>query len=568
MEPIKQTFVDKVVSFASPQAGLRRLASKQRLTEFHYTAAQPSPHRKLATAAQHQNPSSYANDRDRQNLMYQARDAAENSPIVSGILDKLALYTTQRLAFQSRTGNPKIDQKYEDYFHGWAHQSADATGRFTFRKLVELAFVAMLRDGDCGLVLSSDDENTPQLSIIEADRIGDANKGGSMPRTDSISGVKLDENGRPVSYEVWKRSLTNQYQKDRDFSADQFIMLMQSDRADSYRGISYFHSVLSHVKDLQDLLAFEKSASKYASSYAGFVRSSNPYSNTGAGAFATKPTATTPGTMEAVAGKVVRLGESEDITFAPGTNRPSGGFMNLVSVIQAEIASGLGLPIGFVTDFSKFGGVSARIESQQVMRSIHRWQAMLEDTVLNRVKNLVISSGISKGESPPSRGWNKGAWQYASWLTADLGHEVNADLNLLRAGIKTRRQIVESQGGDFRETTEQLANEVVQMRDVSASTGVPIDLYIPDMVNATSMLAATETEPTEPTLGEKLGDKGVSNVIDLLEAVGNGIIDRESAIQMLVQTHDIPLQKAEKIVPKLDANPESNDQPISKEEEA
>ena len=550
MQPPKAqapTFFDKAVSFVSPEAGLKRLANKQRLTQFHYEAARPSANRKQASAAQHQNPNNYANNKDRQNLIWEARDAAENSPVVSGILDKLSLYTTEKMAYQSRTGDPAFDQSYESYFHAWCRTDADSTGRFTFRKLVELAFRSMLRDGDCGFVIS-DDSGVPKLSLVEADRIGNPNAS-LTPKNDHVSGVTIDDKGRPCYYDVYKRSLTNQYVKDATFDSDHFIHLFDPDRVDSYRGISFFHSVLSHIKDLKELLQFEKSAAKFASSYAGFISSANPYSNTGAGAFSTKATNTAPGQIEAISGKVVRLGEQESIDFAPGVNRPSGAFLNLVETLRGEIAAGLGLPIGFVTDFSRFGGVTARLESQLVMRAIQKWQSLLDDRLLTRVKNLVLSHGIAQGHLKAHKNWKQGVFQFGAHITADISHETRSDLSLLNAGIKTRRSIIEAHGGDFRETTQQLASEILQMRDISSESGVPIDLYVRDMVNATSMLAATQSEPSSPTMAESLGDKGVGNIIDLLENVGNGVIDAKSAIQTLVTLHNIPLATARKIVP-------------------
>lgn len=549
-EPVKPTAFDRALSAVSPERGLRRLAYKQQLNMFHYVAAKSGPKRKVATASQHQNPNNYANNQDRLKLIWQARDMEENSPIVAGILDKLCLFTTAKLAYQSQTGDPEFDKVYEDYFHAWARHDADATGRYTFRKIVELALRGMLRDGDHGLVIS-DAGSKIQLNAIEADRIGNPNGPQLTNKPDYVSGIMVDPNtGVPLEYEVYRRTALNQYSLDQKYPSDSFIFLADQKRVDAYRGISYFHAVLNHIKDLQDLLDYEKQGAKFASSFSGFITSANPWPNTGAGAFDTKATSSGPPEMSAQAGKVVRLGETESISFAPGVDRPSNAFLNLVETLEAQTASGLGLPIGFIKDFSRFGGVTARLESQLVMRAIWRWQDLLVDRVLDRVKNLVLAKGIANGHIEAHDNWEVGSWQFAAHLTADIGHEVNADLALNQAGAKPLRQIIEAHGGDFRETMEQNASEISQMRDIAARYEVPIELFVRSLPEATQMLAGMVTPPAPPTLGESVGDKGVKNIFDLLEKVGEGIIPTDAAVQTLVHTYGIPLAQAKKIVPK------------------
>jgi capsid protein len=543
-------------------------ADRQRHQNYQFArydgADQYSTDRKPANGWEYSNPIDYSARTEQLQLMAEARRADCNSPVVSGLLDKLALYTVGTLSYQSRTGDARTDRAYEDYFHAWSKESADITGRFTFKKMMSLAFRGLLRDGDCGLAIITNG-NTVGLELIEGDRIGSPDEPQLTVEIEKgktyFAGLTIEKSGKVSSYRIYRRTAHGRMELDREVKRDDFVHLWDPDRADDYRGVSYFAPVINHIRDLYEVLNFEKVAAKFASSYAGFISGKNPFANTGANQWNTNPTPTNPGEMDAFSGKIVRLGEGEDISFANGPDRPNNAFMNLVETLRVEIAQGLGLPIGFVTDFSRFGGVTARLESQQVMRAINRWQTMLVDKALDRIKNKVIANGIALKHIPSHPEWRQGNWQFASHITADIGHEVTANLSLLNAGIITRRQMIEEQGGDFRDVTEQLADEVVQMRDIAGDHQVPIEMINRDMVQATEMLAAANSEPEEPTIHGQIGDKGVAELLDLLEKVGTGVIDRNSAINNLVSVFGVPLPQAQAMVPQKANNPTINGQP-------
>lgn len=127
---------------------------------------------------------------------------------------------------------------------------------------------------------------------------------------------------------------------------------------------------------------------------------------------------------------------------------------------------------------------------------------------------------------------------------------------LLQNGLITRGKVAEEIDGSSNvEIARTLAREVKELQEVAAESGVPIELIVPQMANATQLLAAINTPPSPPPqpppgMVGQVGEKTAGQVIDVLTAYAEGKLERESAIQSLVWVYGVPRAKAEKLVPK------------------
>lgn len=562
-EPGKLNLLDRVIQTVSPVHGLRRAVAREKLSEFGWDGTRATTSRgssggmwKNAAAA------SPRMEGDRLKLMWDARDLERQFGFMKGMLARTVDYTVHRLSYKARTGDEGINKLYEDYFHDWCGRS-DYTGRFRFIQQVRLALRSMLRDGDFGFVKHYDGGEL-RLQGIEADRIGDPNQVTTVDEK-KVSGINLGERGEPVSYEIFKRGrVITQYTVEAEIPAGGFVHLWNPFRYDQYRGVSWFDSSLPSMRDLYECMAFEKSAAKYASSFAGFIGTDNPYGADGAAAWDTAATSTTPAMMKAREGTVVRLANGEKFTPAPPTTRPSGAFLTLIEVLLREIANGLNLPFGFVYDMARFGGVTARLETQQAQRVFQVFQRMLVDMLLDEVKNSVLRGGIASGRLPAHPKWKSGSWMFGAWLTADIGHEVSADIEMLNAGLTSESRLIEKYGDDADEIRHEQGSDIQSRVRVTQITGTPIELQCARLPSATQLLAAhnvgqeggegtpiEEEQPQGPPpglVGEQ-GEKGVKPLIEILKAVSVGKMDRESAIQAIMRLYALPRLDAEQMVP-------------------
>lgn len=556
-------FVERMIAAVAPRYALERAIARDRLTLFGYDAANPGSRRGYSGGiSKNSSSESPRMNRDRIALMMDARDLTRNMPVLACAGKRAAQYVCSRISYRPRTGDPKVDFAVQTWIEEWMEKYADITGRHDFRQLTELAFEAALRDGDIGGVPQIGEDNIPQIQMVEADRIGDPNKAGyDSMRDDYMHGIWLDpETGRPIEYEVYSRSKNATYTLDQKVAANRFYHLFFPSATDQYRGVTWYACVLAQARDLYEMFAFERGAAKWASSIAGFARSIDARSgiqgadsaaawdgqtknDDGQPAFKVQPNA------------IYRLKPNEDVTFAPGSTRPSGAFLAYVEASLRDIAMGLNVPYGFF-DMREFNGVTSRLETQQCQRTFQKFQRVLLQKWLNPCRDLALAAGIVLGKIPAHPRWNWGRWQFGPHITADVGYQTQSDLQLMLNGLKTGTEIAEEAGEDFEEMSRRLAEEAEQLYALAIEKGIPLELLAPERFpNATQLLsavnAAGDPQPPPPPTLDVIGDKGASTLADMQLQVAQGQIPREQVVQTLVKVWNMDPKIAEAITPEF-----------------
>ena len=181
------------------------------------------------------------------------------------------------------------------------------------------------------------------------------------------------------------------------------------------------------------------------------------------------------------------------------------------------------------------------------MRSIRRYQKLLSEKALDPLRDRVIGLGVAMGELPPHPQWRNGRWGFGRSLTGDYGHDTTANLQLLQAGLVTASDLIAETGQSFEEVVRRSASEVAYLQRVATETGVPIELITQRLPAPTQSLAAMAEPPQPPPPGPQGLD--VKPLLELLKNVGEGILDRESAIINLMNLYGVERNAAEKMIP-------------------
>lgn len=474
-QPQRLNIFDKIVASISPEAGVRRLVARQKLTYFQYEGAQNT--RARGNPPILQATESQRNQYDRIKLMRNAQDLEDNVGFVKSILLKMSTYVCGELRYQARTGDPKIDEQYEDYLENW-FKICDITGRHTFRELVRLALISTIRDGDMGFIIVRQDGQPLRVQCVEADRIGEALSPQMLPNY--FGGITVDQNGRPLSYRVFQRTETGSYINPKEIPADSFVHVFDPKRLDQYRGITAFHAAINTLRDIKEILENEKMGVKWATSQAGVITSATggdesgyDFDETG-----TDPNGNAIRTQTTENGALTILSPGEDFK-AFSYDRPSPSFQGFLKTLYREVALSLDLPYGFVYDMSELGGPTARLESAQAQRTFRRWETILEDKAIDRLKNLALADGIQRGEIPATKAWMKGKWMFPAHPTIDVGRESKANLDENRQGAKSLADIYSEQGKDSEEELRQIAKEQKLIKDLAVEFGItPQDISL------------------------------------------------------------------------------------------
>lgn len=562
----KPNVLERAIAFVSPSAALERALARNSLTYFGYDAANSGTLRGssggMSKNASSENPRMAT---DRIKLMWEARDLERNMPIIRCFLDRMEQYVAGNIRYQAQTGRPEWDSNIEAFLAG-QFAVCDATNRLDFYSLAACAYRAWLRDGDVGLNRLRVGRIW-KLQTVESDRIGDPNKVGASLDPNYVQGIYVDDYGAPIRYDVYARDRkSSTYRFEQSVPAGMFYHLFRPMRPDEYRGVSRLAPIIAQARDLYEMFTFERGAAKWAASHAGVIRVQDPHAKGAAGSAGAWDGQTVTGTPteNVTPNKLLRLRPNEDVTVFNTGNRPSGAFVAYIDTAIRDIAMGLNVPYGFF-NMAGFGGATVRLEAQQLERTFARDRSTLERIVLEPFKNECLQLGSVTGHELlrgiPQEVLTRGRWQFGKHLTADTGYDTQANLSLLRNGIKTASQIAQEEGQDYEDVVRDLAKEAAMLRDAAAATGVPVEMLavdrFPDATNQLAM-AAEAQQPTPPT-AQDLGEGAMATITDLQEKVATGVIPRDAALATIIGLYGITPELAGTLIPEVDATQKSDE---------
>jgi lambda family phage portal protein len=475
---------------------------------------------------------------ERYKLIRAARDLADNFPPVRSLLLKFATYVAGRLTYQARTGDKDLDTEVERYWSKWCRE-CDFLRRHDFISFLQLAVMAILRDGDCGFIIVRDN-GALRLQSVEADRIGSPYD--RLIDSDKyIGGLNLDDFGRITSYRVFVRTINNQYLSPTDIPANEFIHLFDATRLDEYRGRSAFASSLNATRDLQEAIKAEIQAIKFASYQTGVIV------NESGSADASDYFATSQQNDYQQTEKLQNIDPGVINYLAPGekmemfkNDRPGGAFGEFVRLVQAHICMSVGLPYGFAFDADKTGPM-ARLEAAMAERTFSRWRGLLESQFLNRIKNIVLIDAANQGLLEDSPSLTDGRWCWPAKVSIDYGREANADIALWKAGLKTAGQIYSDAGEDYEEALRARAKEAAMIKELSIEYNVkPNRISDSAPVNDIDI----DSKPDERPLIDQIGIGGVDAVSRILKSLSEGGLTPEQAAVVLVEVFGMDKEAA------------------------
>lgn len=557
------SFLERTIARFAPQYALNRAIAQEKLTFFGYDAAHPGKKRGYSGGAGKNAASESGRmNRDRIALMWDARDMERQMPVAACALDRYVQYVFSELNYSPATGDPEVNLAYRLFFEDWMENHADLTEVHDFGTLAKLYLRSYKRDGDAGAIVITDPDiaEMPTLQAIESDRIGNPMTSGLASFKDNYAhGIKLDQFGRPQAYEVFNRTKEGSYTFEQDVEAYRFLHVFKAFRLDQYRGVTWFSPVLPQFRDLYEAFEFERGAAKWAASIAGVIRYNGARTPGGDanGPMGWGGYSRDKNNNELVrvqANRLARLRPGEDVTPFQAPNRPSGSFQALIELSLRDIAQGLNIPYGFF-DMSRFNGVTSRIEIQQCQRTFAAEQRLMTRRFLNPIRDVVLAWGIANQKIPAHPKWRSGTWNFGAEITADVGYQTQADINMMLSGLKTGTSITAAAGTPFEEVIDKLTEEAAYIYRKAVEAGVPVEMIVPSrFTNATDQLsamnAAGEPEIPPPPTIETIGDSGAAKLADIQAQVARGEIPREQAVAMLVSVWNMDPAVAEAITPR------------------
>lgn len=412
--------------------------------------------------------------------------------------ETLGLTPEQAAAWQRQT---------EAEFSLWADnkRACDATGVNDFYAMQQLAFSSWLASGDSFVAIKQYDP-TPlmpyslRLHIIEADRVRTPGVRWSM-MTDGTAengnkifdGVEVDRNGAIAAYYV-----ANTYPGEIGSEPEKFVrveaygkktglpnilQLMESERADQYRGVTYLAPVIEPLLQLRRYTDAELTAAGIESCFAAFVKTTagaadNPFNEVGwgdaGGVPAGQEASRDPNEYELGAGTINFMEPGEDVVFAD-PKRPANGFDAFVSSVATQCGAALEIPKDLLMkafNASYSASRAALLEAWKAFQMRRKW---FTADFCRPVYEIWLSEAIARGrilapgfftDARTRKAYLGSEWIGPSQGMLDPTKEIDAEAMAIAHGFSTHEQsTIRLNGGQWQENITQLDIERRLLRE-------------------------------------------------------------------------------------------------------
>lgn len=469
------TWLDKAISWISPEAGLRRARARRaaQLVQLAYEGAKTGRRTDgwltTGTSANAEIGAAISKLRDRsrdliRNNAYAARAVAEvvGNAIGTGI------------TAQARTSDAELSRQIDAAWREWIRQ-CDADGQLDFYGLQALVARTVFESGECLVRFrqrrESDGLAIPlQLQVLEPDYLDHT----KTQQTDTgyiIQGVEFDLLGRRIYY--W---LYGQHPGDvtytsargwaslesRRVTATEVLHIYRKDRPGQVRGVPWLAPVIITLRDLDEYEEAELVRKKIEACFAAFV--TQPQGPDGPSIGPAADDSSTGHRVESFEpGMIEYLRPGEEITFASPSY--AAGYRDYIAAKQAQIATGLQLTYEQLTgDLSRVNYSSYRAGLLSFRTGIEsfRWLTFIPmfcDPVWRRFLAVAYAAGAISQPGPFGAEWTP-----PGFGSVDPYKDSLATLNRIRTGTLTLRQAIAEEGYDPDAQLEQIA-EINRMLD-------------------------------------------------------------------------------------------------------
>jgi lambda family phage portal protein len=365
---------------------------------------------------------------------------------------------------QSKSKDPEFRKRIQQLWLDWTDE-ADSAGLADFYGLQALVLRSVIECGECFVRMKIDKKNSTvplKLQVLESEHL-DSSKDMTLPNGNVIrSGIEFDKTGKRVAYYLYKEhpgDAVFQSLESVRIPAGEILHIYKPLRPGQIRGEPWLSNVLLKLHELDQYEDAELVRKKTAAMFAGFVTRLDPDSeifgegeaNGGGTAFA----GLEPGTMQF-------LDPGEDVKFSSPAD-VGGTYEAFIKQQLRAVAVGLGISYEMLTgDLSSVNYSSIRaglVEFRRKCASLQHNLIVFQfcRPVWNRWIELAILSDAVSVPNDPTFSLVK--WIPPGFAWVDPQKEVVSQLNAVKAGFKSRTEVISEFGYDIEEIDDEIQKE-------------------------------------------------------------------------------------------------------------
>lgn len=516
-------FIDRVISYINPAAGLKRVAARQysRLLNTGYSEGGASTTKKSMRGYTARSSSPEEDiDKNLELLRNRSRDMFMNAP-----LGRSAIKTTRTNVVGSGLKlKSRIDAEYlgltdeqaeawesnvEREFSLWAGSvHCDALRMNNFYSMQQVVLMGWLMNGDAFTILKHKDATaympySTRLHNIEADRVNTPSFNNSLytnkvettnPDNGNkiISGIEINKDGEVVACWVSDRypqalntgTIAKQMKWVRieaygeETGRPNVLHVMEPERAEQRRGVPMLAPVIEPLKQITRYTEAELMAAVVSGFFTVFIKTEGPSSEVPLGEMIPqdqKVSDENEAVYELGNGAINILREGEEVQIA-NPARPNANFDGFVNALAKYIGAALEIPQDLLQksfNSSYSASRAALLEAWKMFRMRRSWiaqdfcQPIYEEWLAEAVAIGRIKAPGFFNDPVIRKAWSTAEWNGPAPGQVDPVKEVEAAVRRIDNGLSTREQeTMGLTGGDFDRNIKQLKRESALMKEV------------------------------------------------------------------------------------------------------
>mgnify|MGYP000963019637 FL=1 len=462
-------WLDNLISFFSPEWGVRREAWRQNLEEIrNYDAGDYS--RGNANWRVMNQSAEYTDKYSRDNVRARARDLERNSDMMNSVI---GAYKRNVIGggytLQTKTGNDKLNDTIEAAWKKWCKkQNCDVTGTQSFMQIMRMCVKRKKVDGGILIVkrYTKDGFLPFKLQTFEVDELDNSQMTPKNQGNKVVGGIELNEYNKPVGY--WIR----QYPVDSlalttpvYIDAKDVIFMYTKHRPSQVREISDMSPTITRIRDANEFMVAVSVKERIAACLSVFIKKTIP--TTGIGSIG-RGIGGSAGERQDYQGKSITPGMIKELNAGDEIQvvNPAGQATDAASYIKLQqrlVGAGQGVSYEATSrDMSQSTYSSTRQSIIEDDMTYAEEKEMLMEVMDEIYESFVISLWLSGNIQIKDFWKHKDKYLEHTWIIApkkwiDPQKEANANRIALNTGQKTFKQIAAEQGRDWKEQIEEIA---------------------------------------------------------------------------------------------------------------
>jgi len=482
--------IDRMVSFFSPIAGVRRMQARKVLRTYAGAEANRLTNNKKPRnqAADSELLGPFGADA----LRAWARSLVRDNAYAWNVLDTIVSNVigdgiTAQSTYETPEGEDEEDvNDFRDKtFAEWS-EVCDINGQLTFSEIQALCQREIVEAGEVLVRLVKTPNRIYKgiqrpvpfaIELIEADRLASDKDTYTVRHSKEsgnrvIRGVELDDKGMPVAYWIYREHPNSPFsqlgQMPERVLANEVLHLFRKDRIGQSRGASWFAPIMSWMRDLGVYVDNEIQASAVASCFGVAIKTDSPIGSLLApnGEDTTNTDGNSLEYLEPA--MVVRLKPGESVeSINPG--RPNSASEPWINLMLRGISAGTGTNYEAISkDFSKTSYSSSRTSKLEDRPRVKRWQNYilwhLCQPVWDEFCNAAAREGLEQFPSSTElledrRRYAPVEWQLPEQEWVDPAGEQSAASDSIAKYMSTYQDELGSRGRSWRATFYQASKE-------------------------------------------------------------------------------------------------------------